>query len=1100
MIMFAAKEYYQILNYFMKRVLLFVFLFFPTFLVLAQKSLITGTVREKGNNDPLPGVSILEKGTTNGTITGSNGEFQLSANQGATLVFSFIGMKTQEVMIGNETTLSVAMEPFTEEINDVVVTALGIKREKKVLGYSVQDVGSSEISGTNPNNVVSALSGKIAGAQVVTSSGQVGSSSTIKIRGNKSFTGSAEPLFVVDGTPVMNTITSAMTSDTYTDFGNAAMDIDPSNIASISVLKGASASALYGSRAANGVILISTKRGIKRKGMGVEVSSSVAMDKVWFLPDFQDEYGQGRDGSEYEWKTNYPGLTYQEFADQREFRWDLNGKGNRMDWDESWGTRLDVGLMVPQMDSPVDGQGNVTPTPWISHPNNVKDFFETGITWNNSIALSGGNDIATGRLTLSRVDQTGISPNTSQTHNNVGVNTSVKLTDHLSFDANITYSELNNDNLPEQGNNMRNPMLEFNGWFGRQIDMNYLKEHYQDIVTYKGAKKAFNWMMDFAGQHNNPYWIAYKNTMSRNRKRSYGNVSINYKILPGIELTGRIGTDVYNEHRKYLYPQYSRDWSDLYKNASNGTFWEQFCFESETNADLLLKIDRKLSKELTLFSTIGANSRYTANHYATTSGTNLIVPDFFSTSNFKGEPNVDFTKYEKETYSLFGSVNLGFRNWLFLDLSLRNDWSSTLPKGNWSYLYPSANLGFIFTDALKMESSLLSYGKIRAGFAMVGNDTDPYQLNTTFQPQGTTFNGVNLFGSGTTLLNGTLKPEETNSIEIGGEFKFFDNRAGLDITLYHALTYNQLLKVDIPNSSGYSAWMKNAGSILNRGIELQLYGTPIAEPSGFKWEIMINWSMNRNEVQTLDDGLNELEINNIYYGTSLMAFPGKEWGTFYGKTFKRNEKGQIVVDQNGMPITSTTNTILGNVNPDWTGGLRNSLTYKNLRISALVDCRKGGEVFSMSKADGQHSGLLEITVKDGVRENGMVVDGVYEAGAEINGVDVSGETNQTLISARSYWRNSRNWAELSLFDGSYIKLREVTVSYSLPKTIINNIGIQAAEVSVFAHNLALLYTDKSNNTPIDPDVSFGGTVAGTGTEIFQLPSTRTVGCKLTFNF
>jgi TonB-linked SusC/RagA family outer membrane protein len=1068
-------------------------------LTLAQTNTITGIVREKESNQPLPGVTVLEKGIANGTVTIPNGGFQLSINQGAVVQFSFIGMKTQEVKTDNLSTIEIWLEPLTEEISDVVVTALGIKREKKVLGYSVQDIGGKEISEMNTNNVVASLSGKIAGAQVVTSSGQVGASSTIKIRGNKSLTGSAEPLFVVDGTPVMNTISTAMNTDTYTDFGNAAMDIDPSNIATISVLKGASASALYGSRAANGVILITTKRGAKKKGIGVEISTSIAVDNVWFLPDYQNDYGQGRDGSEYEWKTNYPGLTYQQFHDQREFRWDLNGKGNRMDWDESWGSRLDVGLMVPQMDSPVDADGNVTPTPWVSHPNNVKDFFETGITLNNSISLSGGSEKATGRLTISRVDQTGVSPNTDQTHNTVGMNTSVKLSDRFSFDANVNYSELNNHNLPPQGNNMRNPLLGLNGWFGRQVNMSYLKDHYNDLVEYKGSKKAFNWMMDYDGQHNNPYWLSNKNTMSRNRQRGYGNVSINYNILSGIDLTGRLGTDFYNEHRKYLYHQYSRDWSDLYANATNGTFWEQYSFESETNADLLLKIDRKLTDNISLFSTIGANYRNWASHYNTTSGANLVVPDFFSTSNFLGEPNVDFTKYEKETYSVFGSVNLGFKNYLFLDLTLRNDWSSTLPKGNWSYLYPSVNLGFIFTDALKMESSVLSYGKLRGGYAQVGNDTDPYQLKTTFQSQGTSFNGVNLFGSGTTLLKGDLKPEETKSVEIGGEFKFFNNRLGLDATVYHAQTFNQLLSVDIPNSSGSGKWMKNAGSILNRGVEIQLYATPVSQ-SDFKWDILLNWSMNKNEVTALDDGLDRLQINTVYKGTSLMAFPGEEWGAFYGTTFARNDRGKIMIDGNGMPKTSTTSTILGNVNPDWTGGLRNSVTYKNLNLSALIDFRKGGDVFSMTKADGQHSGLLEVTVKDGIRENGMVVDGVYEEGTVINGVDMSGQPNQTRISARSYWRSSRNWAELSIFDGSYIKLREVTLTYALPKSFLNRMGILNASFSIYCHNLALLYLDKSNDTPIDPDVSYGGTVAGTGTEIFQLPSTRTFGCKLTVNF
>ena len=1068
--------------------------------VTAQKRTIAGVVLEGATNEPIPGVAILEKGTTNGTVSSNTGEFHISVSSGAVLSFSFIGMITQEVKVGDASSIKIALEMTTKQIDDVVVTALGIKREKKALGYSVQDVKGDEIAETNPNNVVSALSGKIAGAQVISSSGQVGSSSTIKIRGNKSFSGSSEPLFVVDGTPIMNSISSAMSSTTYTDFGNAAMDIDPSNIESVSVLKGASAAALYGSRAANGVVLITTKKGAKKKGIGVEVSSSAAVDNVYILPNYQNEYGQGRNGSEYEWKTNYPNLTYQQFHDSREFKWGLNGDGYRMDWDESWGSRLDAGLMVAQMDSPVDSQGKVTPTPWVSSPDNVKSYFETGVTYNNSVALSSSNEIASGRLTLSQVNQTGTSPNSDQTKFNVGLNTGVKLSPKLSFNANVNFTQLENGNIPQQGNNMRNPLVEFNSWFGRQVNMDYLKKHYTDIVDYGGKPMALNWMMDYDGQHNNPYWIANKNTTSRERKRVYGNVDINYNISKGIDVSARLGTDFFNEHRKFIYSKYSRDWTNMYENATNGTFWEQYLLQSETNADLLLKVDKKLTEDLRLFATVGANYRFVNNQSATTSGTNLVVPDFFSTSNFAGEPNVDFSKNDKKSYSIFSSANLGYKNYLFLDLTLRGDWSSTLPKENWNFWYPSANLGFVFTDALAIKSKAFSYGKFRVGYAIVGNDTDPYQLSPVFLSQGTSFGGVNLYGSQSTLPTYNLKPEETNSFELGGEFKFANNKLGLDVTYYDAKTFNQLLSVDIPSSSGYSSWMKNAGSIQNKGIEIQLYATPVSLTSGFKWDINVNWSTNKNKVIKLDDGLEELQINSLYYGTSLMAFPGDEWGALYGTTFARNEKGKIIVDSSGTPTTSMKDQILGYVNPDWTGGFRNTFSYKGFTLSALIDFRKGGDIFSMTKAVGQSAGILEATVKDGIRETGMIVDGVYKAGTVIAGADVSGQQNQTRISARTYWRSSRNWAELSIIDGSFVKLREITLSYAIPKSLLNKIGIENATFSLFGHNLALLYTDKSNDVNIDPEVSSGGTVAGTGFESYQMPPTRTLGCKLNFKF
>jgi TonB-linked SusC/RagA family outer membrane protein len=1101
--LFYEKGKFNLFKYLsMRKILLLFVLSFALLVANAQEKKVTGLVTEASSGEPLVGVTVLVKGTTNGTVTNFDGKFDMSVPTGATLVVSFVGMEAQEIPVEGETSFNIKMKASSEQLDDVVVTALGIKREKKALGYSVQDVKSDEITRTNPTNIVSSLAGKVAGAQIVTSSGQVGASSTIKIRGNKSFTGSAEPLFVVDGTPIMNTISSAMSDNTRTDFGNAAMDIDPANIESVSVLKGASAAALYGSRASNGVILITTKKGAKKKGIGVEVSSSISFDNVYILPDYQDEYGQGGYGDEYYWKTNYSSTydTYADYCDNRCFKWSLTGDGRRMDWDESWGARLDIGLMFAQMDSPVDEDGNVTPTEWVSHPDNIKDFYRTGITTNNTVALSSSNDKSSGRLTLSHVKQEGTTPNTDQTKINIGLNSSFKLSDRLSIDANVNLSEIKNDNLPQQGNSMRNPLLEFNSWFGRQVDMNYLKQHYTDIVEYDGEKKAFNWMMDYDGQHNNPYWLTNVNTMSRQRKRVYGNVSANFKIAEGIDLMGRLGTDFYDEHRKYKYHQYSRDsWTDLYANATNGTFWEQFRMEGETNLDLLLKIDKKLSENWHLYSTLGSNYRYVNDKYTTTSGNNLVVPDFFSTSNIEGEPNVDVTIYEKKSCSVFGSANFAYKNYLFVDLTLRGDWSSTLPKENWNYWYPSANVGFVFTELFNAPKNF-SFGKLRLGLAQVGNDTDPYQLTQTFSSVGSTFNDVNLFAMSSELNSYNLKPEKTTSYEIGTELKFFKNRLGADITYYNAKTSNQLLSVDLATSSGYDSWMKNAGSIRNQGVEVQLYATPVELDNGFSWDVSVNWAKNKNKVLSLDDGITELEINYLYKNTSLMAFEGKEWGILYGTTMERNSDGKVIVDDSGKPVTNSEYEDLGHVNPDWTGGVRNTFSYKNFSLSCLIDFRKGGDIFSLTKAVGQKAGILEVTVKDGIRENGMIVDGVYDDGVTIDGADVSGQTNTTRIAARSYWRSSRDWAELSIFDGSFVKLREISLSYALPKSLLSKVGVQSASVSVYGHNLALLYLDSSNDAHIDPEVSSGGTVAGTGFESYQMPATRTLGCKLSFKF
>ena len=1090
----------------MKKITFIVSLLILSVQLFAQIN-ITGHVTEGTTGEPLPGATVYLEGTTIGTLTDLDGFYTVEViSESDVIVISYIGYLTQKITVGSQEVINVVLEEDIARLDEVVVTAFGIKREKKALGYAVQDVKGDEVSETNPENVVSALQGRVAGAQVTTSSGQLGASSTIVIRGNKTFTGSNQPLFVVDGTPIMNGISSAQSSATYTDFGNAAMDIDPSNIESISVLKGASASALYGSRAANGVILITTKKGGKQKGIGIDFSTSIAFDNVYILPDYQNEYGQGRNGSEYEWKNNYADLTYQEFHDEREFRWAMDGSGYRMDWDESWGSRLDAGLMVAQMDSPLDADGNVTQTPWISRPDNVKDYYETGISTINNVALTASGEKATGRLTIGYASQKGTSPNTDQRKINLGLNSNFKLTDKLSFDVNITYNNLKNDNLPQQGNSMRNPLLEFNSWFGRQVDTKYLKNHYEDIVEYDGELKAFNWMMAYESQHPNPYWNAYKNTMSRDRNRVYGNAAITWNLYKGIDLVGRVGLDFFNENRMYKYHKYSRDWTDMYEFATNGNFWEQYRLESETNADLLLKINKNITKDLTIFATVGGNYRMAYDQFATTYGSNLIIPDFFSTSNFEGEPNVSFTKYKLVTNSVFGSANLGFKNYLYLDLTLRGDWSSTLPKQNWNFWYPSFNLGFIITEAFGIESKGFTYAKLRGGYAVVGNGTSPYQLRSVWYPIGTTFNGINMFSLPSTLPTYNLLPEMTNSWEIGADFKFFSNRLGFDITYYNAITKNQLLNVDIPYSSGYSGWMKNAGSIQNRGVELQIYGAIIESKKGFIWDANLNWATNKNKVVELADGLEELQITYYYRGTSLMAFPGEEWGAIYGTTFDRNADGKIIIDEDGMPNEATDPEVLGYVNPDWFGGFRNTFSFKGFALSALINFRKGGDVFSMTKAVGQKAGILQSTVEGGIRENGMIVDGVYEEGAMVdfggegNFEDASGQQNQTVISARSYWRNSRDWGELSIIDGSFIKLAEVVLSYNLPNNVLSKVGIQNVVFSIYGRNLALLYTHKSNDAHIDPEVSFGGTTSGTGFETYQLPPTRTIGFKLNFKF
>jgi hypothetical protein len=532
----------------------------------------------------------------------------------------------------------------------------------------------------------------------------------------------------------------------------------------------------------------------------------------------------------------------------------------------------------------------------------------------------------------------------------------------------------------------------------------------------------------------------------------------------------------------------------------NGTFWKQYQIVSETNADLILTAKKDLTPEISSFFTLGSNYRSSYDQYSTVSGVNLVIPNFYSTSNIEGTPSVSFTEYKKKSNSVFASANLGYKNFLFLDLTYRTDWSSTLPKSNWQYHYPSVNLGFIFTDALKMDSKILTYGKLRAGYAVVGSDTDPYQLTPTFGTGGTPFNGVTLYTQSATFPTSNLKPQKTRSFETGAELKFLNNRLGLDVTYYKSRTFNQILGVGVSAASGYTTWYKNAGEIENKGIEIQANAVPV-KFKNFDWSMDLTWSKNQNTVVALEDNINQLLITSLYYNSSLMAFPGKSWGTIYGTDYQKNEKGQTLIGSNGLPITTTTSVELGNINPDWVGGLRNTFRYKNISLSVFIDGRMGGDVVSMTKAVGQYGGITQNTVEGGIRENGMIVEGIYNAGVKINNVDVSGQTNATRISARTYFKATRPWGSLAVIDGSFIKLREVTLNYTLrDNPLLKKCGIQRLMIGLFGNNLALLYKDKSNDVNIDPEVSTGGGLSGVGLEAYQLPVARTMGLKVNLSF
>ncbi|PUZ30083.1 TonB-linked outer membrane protein, SusC/RagA family [Chitinophaga costaii] len=1030
----------------------------------AQK--ITGKVFAGEDQRPLAGVSILVKNTKEVVQTNEEGAFQINATVGQVLAFRYQGRSTVfDTVKSVGQVLSISLELTDVSLNDVVVTALSIKREKKAIGYAVQEISGADITKTKDQSIINQLSGKVAGVQVTSASGALGASARIVIRGNSSF-GNNQPLFVVDGVPILNDAT-AVTSGQGVDYGTGAGDIDPENVESMSVLKGANAAALYGSRAANGVILITTKKG-SNKRLGIDISSSLTGDDVYILPKYQNMYGQGLYGDEYIWQQTHPELSYQDYAKTYAYNY-VDGKGNGVNdmIDESWGPRMNKGLLIDQF----FGKNQ----PWISHPNNTKSFFETGITSNTNVAVTAGTDNARGRLSLSNMHAEGVLPNNDLDQKTINFSGSLTPTSRLTIETNVNYLIRSSDNIARGSyGSSENPFMSVGGWFGRQIDMKLLKQNWNKDDE---LGNPYNWQQGV----DNPYLAMYKNTNAMDRHRIYGNVNAIYKLADWISVKGVVGTDYYTEWRKNVVNSRSK------RSTSGGRFEQTALSTSETNADLMLLLQKKVSSSIRIDGVIGSNVRKNKYESMWLSASQLTVPDLYTIANVKGNISSSMYTSEKENQSVYASANVAYNNYLFLNLTGRNDWSSTLPAGNRSYFYPSVNAGFVFTDAFGIRSDVLSYGKLRLGWAQVGNDTDPYQTKATYSPSSTTWNGVTMYSYSRKVPPVNLKPEITTSTEAGVDLRFFRNRISLDMTYYKTATKNQILSVGISNTTGFGSALINAGKIQNAGIEVQLGAQIFDNPGGFNWNVMLNWARNKNKVVELYPGIESYDLGSA--NVVIQAVPGKPYAEILGGAYKRNDQGKIVVDASGLPEV-VSNQPIGNALPKWTGGINNSFSYKNFNLSFLVDMRWGGDIFSYTLWHNQANGTAINTVENGIREKGLIVDAVKE----------DGSANDIRVSAEDYFRSGYVWNlhENSLIKGTYIKLRELALGYKIP--VKRNKFLNSAAVSIVARNLALLYTDPSNIVHIDPETSLGIGNGGLGVEMYNLPSTRSIGLKVQLGF
>lgn len=1050
---------------------IFIILFLSVATVSYAQHTIKGEVFDNINTS-LPGVTVTVKtAPKSATITDSDGKFSLKTDQElpVTLVFNFIGFRSQEVDVYDaDEPIRVTLVENINILNEVVVTALGISREKKSLGYTTQELQGANLRGNGETNLLNSLSGQVAGVRITNSQGDMGSS-RIVIRGETSIAGNNQPLFIIDGLPVDN---SQLNSGGATrDFRNTIADISPEDIESMSVLKGPNAAALYGSRAAHGVILITTKSGKGQKGLGVSFNTGVTFAQIATLPKFQDVFGQGANG-------------LFSFVDGK-------GGGVNDGVDESWGPRMD-GRLLPQFFS--NGQA----VPFVSNPNNVRDFFRTGVTYDNALSVAGSDTKYDFRVGVNNQKQKGTVPNTEINRTNFTVNTNYHINKNITLGTTANYIVTDVPNLPGGpfGNRAAGVMLQFL-WFGRQVDINKLQEN-----------REVNWNNSY---YSNPYWNAYYNTTSQKRNRLIGDIHLDIKIMDGLDFRLLSGTDYYNDRRKYQI-----------RFGTNGTPYGSYAEDAytvaENNTEAILRYTKKLTADISFDALGGFNVRNRSfeNNYQKT--LRLAIPDLYTLNNSR-DPLVSSNYFSKlRVYSGFGSAQFGYKNFAFVNITARNDWSSTLPRDSRSYFYPSINSSLIVTDALNIKSDVLDFFKLRGGWSEVGNDTDAYNLTTVFDFQPV-FDGNPIQTSSRKKLNPNLKPETTRSTEFGAEFSLWQNKVHMDIAYYNTNSFDQILAIKTSAASGYTSKLINAGRMNNHGIEVQLDVTPV-ETKKFRWNVGLNYARNRSKVDILDY---EGEIENYVIGSSggldVLASVGQRYGALYGTAYLRDDKGNIIVGANGLPKADPEKKVLGHFTPSWVGGVANTFSYKNLEFSFLMDASIGGSIYSQTNRYGDYTGVLEQTLtgrgaefggiqyyypKNDNKQSKILWNGgalpnnerLYDDGMIFDGVKEDGSKNTTVISAQQYYKSAYNIHEAYVYSASFVKMREMRLTYTFQKNLVKKLRLTGASISAIGRNLFFIYKDVPN---IDPETAFD-TGNAQGLESLSLPTVRTIGLNLNLKF
>ncbi|WP_420575939.1 SusC/RagA family TonB-linked outer membrane protein [Ekhidna sp.] len=1025
----------------------------------AQRT-VSGKVTDD-TGEPLIGVNVVIKGTTSGTTTDIDGNYRVQVNDDDVLVYSFVGFDTQEINVGTRTVIDVTMGGATE-LQEVVVTAFGIEKERKELGYAVTTVDGDELTKARSSNVLQSLSGRVPGVRINSSSGTAGGSVNIQIRGASSISGTSQPLFIVDGTPISNSSFRGTRNETINggaDTGNRASDLNPDDIESMTVLKGASAVALYGQRARDGVVIVTTKKG--KGALKLDVNSSVRVSKPFVLPDLQNEYASGDFG------------TYNTDA-----------------FSNGWGPRID-GLQGESFRQfPYDGNEG----PLVAQPDNVKDFFETGTTLINNFAISQSTDAGDFRLSYTNFNEKGIVPNNELTRHSFSLNAGTTITKKLSTRAVVNYSRTEGVGRPRQGSNTPTRVISSVYNLQRTHNIDVLKNNLRDA---DGVPIG----IDGNQTGNNPYWIVNETPFNNQVDRVFGNFSLNYRPVEWLDVTSRVGLDMFTETRRNITAKGT-------KSAQAGSFEDRDIYRREMTYDLFARATYDINSDLVLTALVGYQVNQINNEQTRAFASNLIVADLYTPSNALSVANTRFESIRR-LFGVYTDIGFGYKDYLFLNITGRNDWSSTLPKANNSFFYPGVSSSFIFSEAFDLPD-FISYGKFRASYAIVGSDELPYQLDFLFLPQAEVFTqflpnnntfphgGQGGFGGPATLPAGqSLEPQDQATFEVGTEVQFFGGRVGFDATYYETVTSNQILSIQVAQSTGFDAVRQNAGEVTNSGIELSVFGSPVKNET-FEWRVTANFSNNKQEVTKLAPGLEDLALTSGFSGLSIRAEEGEQFG-LYGAGWDRSPDGDIIINATTGERERGGRARLGNINPDYQLGIMNTVTYKNFTVSALVDISKGGVLWSGTVGGIRGSGVAAETAEN--RGRVFIDNGV-------NRIDNGDGTfsyveNQTPVrSMQDFWNTYTNGSntEGSVFDASYVKLREVTISYRIPNGLLSGTPLKAASIGFEARNLWLIDSEVPH---IDPEASFfgPGLIGGqANVEFYNVPSSTTFGANVRLTF